>query len=158
MESMGDLLALGREAEREAKRERNSLAVLVDMRSGGRRTWSAKWDQDPAGSLQRSVAHLDGSLSTRKVYEIASVLRRLPADSQDPSWARILAREVERALSRVGEGAVAPIQVDLDLNDGGDYKPLRTRVSAWVDRVLIARVLARAVPRQRSRSEEEVAV
>jgi len=61
-------------------------------------------------------------------------------------------------LSRVGEGAVAPAQVDLDVNDGTDYKRLRRGVSAWVNRVLIARTLARSVPRQRSRSEEEVAV
>ena len=158
MESMGDLLALGREAEREAKRERNSLAVLVDMRSGDQRTWRARWDEDPAGSLQRSMTHLEGLLSTRKVYEIASVVRRLPGDSQDPRWAKILAREVERAVSRVGEGSLSPSQVDLDLNDDTDYEKLRMRVGDWVNRLLIARVLARSVPRQRSRSEEEVAI
>jgi CRISPR-associated protein Cmr2 len=158
MEGMGDLLALGREAEREAKRERNSLAVLVAMRSGGRRTWRARWDEDPAGSLQRSMTHLEGLVSTRKVYEIASVLRRLPADSPEPRWAKILAREVERAVSRAGEGSVSPSQIDLDLNDNTAYEELRMRVSAWVNRVLIARMLARSVPRQRSRREEEVAI
>lgn len=158
MEAMGDLLALGREAEREAKRERNSLAVLVAMRSGGRRIWRAKWDEDPAGSLQRSMTHLEGLLSTRKVYEIASVLRRLPGDSLDPRWAKILAREVERAVSRVGGGSLSPSQVDLDLSDNTEYEKQRMRVSAWVNRVLIARVLARSVPRQRNRSDEEVAI
>lgn len=94
MEAMGDLLALGREAERAAKRERNSLAVLVDMRSGGRLTWSAQWNQDPAGSLRRGMEHLDELLSARKVYEIASILHRLPCSSPDPRWATVMSREV----------------------------------------------------------------
>ncbi|SRR5579883_553865 len=157
MQGMGDLLALGREAEREAKRERNSLAVLVEMRSGGRRTWCAQWGDDPAGTLRRSMAHLEDSLSTRKVYEIAKVLRRLPADSPDPRWAKILAREVERAVSRVGEGGVSPARIDLDLNRNPEYEKLRARISAWVDRFLIARVLSRAEPRPRGRAEEAAA-
>ncbi|MCC6696208.1 MAG: type III-B CRISPR-associated protein Cas10/Cmr2 [Candidatus Hydrogenedentes bacterium] len=157
MEGMGDLLALGREAEREAKRDRNSLAVLVAMRSGGRRAWRATWDNDPVDALRRSMSHLDELLPTRKVYEIASALRRLPTDSLDQQWAQILVREVERALSRVGEGSLIPSQVDLDLEYGIEYEKVRMRVAGWVNRLLIARVLARSVPRQRNRSEQEVA-
>lgn len=154
MEAMGDLLALGREAEREAKRERNSLAVLVDMRSGGRHTWSAQWDDDPAGSLRRSMEHLDELLSTRKLYEIASILRRLPPGSADARWATVMSREVRRALSRAGERSLTADQVGPTLNGSRDYDDLRLRVSAWVNRLLIARVLSRAEPQQRARSEE----
>jgi CRISPR-associated protein Cmr2 len=154
LEAMGDLLALGREAERAAKRERNSLAVLVDMRSGGRLTWSARWDRDPAGSVRRSMEHLDELLSTRKVYEIASILRRLPSSSADALWATVMSREIRRVLSRVGEGSVTASEVGLDLNDNRDYLKLRQHVSAWVNRLLIARVFARAEPRQRGPSEE----
>lgn len=154
MEGMGDLLALAREAEAEAKRERNSLAVLVDMRSGGRLAWRARWVEDPAGALKRSMAHLEDKLSARKVYEIAAILRRFPADTADARWRGALAREVARALSRVGEGEVTPDQVDLNLQVGGGYQGLRTAVEAWVNRVLIARVFARAVPRPRNRNQE----
>ncbi|HLH19748.1 MAG TPA: type III-B CRISPR-associated protein Cas10/Cmr2 [Bryobacteraceae bacterium] len=157
MQGMGDLLDLGREAEREAKRQRNSLAVLVETRSGGRRTWCARWEEDPAGALRRSVTYIEHSLSTRKVYEIASIVRRLPADSSDPRWARILAREIERAVSRVGEGGLNPSEVGLDLNDNDNYGDLLMRVSSWVNRVLIARVLARSVPRPRSKTNEAAA-
>jgi CRISPR-associated protein Cmr2 len=151
MEGMGDLLALGREAEREAKQERNSLAVLVDMRSGGRRSWSATWDTDAAGSLRKSIQHLDELLPTGKVYEIATVIGRLPRESHDAQWAAILTREVERALFRVGEGSLTSAQVDLDLN-AKTYIERRQRVEDWVNRVLIARVLARSVPSQRPRA------
>lgn len=155
MEGMGDLLRLGRDAEKEAKIDRNSLAVLVDMRSGGRRAWRCKWRQDPASALQRSVLHLDGSLSVRKVYEIASILRRLPAEAKEPAWATVLAREVERVLSRVGEGALTAIEVGLDLEGG--YQELRAHVDRWVSRVLIARALARSVPRERRSRQKEAA-
>jgi CRISPR-associated protein Cmr2 len=153
MDGMGDLLALGREAEREAKRERNSLAVLVDKRSGGRLAWSARWNLDPAGCMRQSIQHLEESLPSRKIYEIATILRRLPGESDDAQWATVLAREVERTLSRSGDGAVTPAQVNLDLNTT-DYKELRRRVRAWVDRLLIARVLARSVPYECKRTKE----
>jgi CRISPR-associated protein Cmr2 len=154
MEGLGDLLALGREAEGEAKRKRNCLAVLVEMRSGGRLCWSASWNEQPAECLQRSVGHLDTLLPARKVYEIATILRRLPGGSAEARWAAVLTREVERVLSRVGEGSVTPGQVDLDLNDHADYEHLRSRISTWLNRVLIARVLARSQPRQRRQGEE----
>jgi CRISPR-associated protein Cmr2 len=104
MESMGDLLALGRQAEREAKRDRNALAVLVDKRSGGTRVWRAQWSTEPVRLLTEAAALLRGPTSgSRKVYEIASLLSA-PAETRPSERrgvvARARARGQERALAR----------------------------------------------------------
>jgi CRISPR-associated protein Cmr2 len=169
MESMGDLLALGREAERAAKRGQggsgdcNALAVIVDKRSGGRRSWQARWNEwngDPVARLRADAELLGEQLSSRKVYEVARTLRRLPEPGQanEPGWVRVLALEVRRSLSRVGaEGGVDPAAVGLTLDQKAEYAKLRAEVSAWVERMLIARTFAMAVPRRRRHDEEAAA-
>jgi CRISPR-associated protein Cmr2 len=157
LESMGDLLALGREAEALAKRQRNSLGVIVEKRSGGKRAWAESWGADPGGRLRKDAEILESRLSSRRIYEIAAALRRLPSPqtrSQDAAWARLLALEVRRSLSRVGEGALEPEEVGLRLDEGTGYGNLHRGVSAWIDRVLIARTFARATPRPRDRATE----
>ena len=62
----------------------------------------------------------------------------------------------ERGVSQA-EGGVSPARIDLDLNRNPEYEKLRARISAWVDRFLIARVLSRAEPRPRGRAEEAAA-
>jgi CRISPR-associated protein Cmr2 len=166
MESMGDLLALGREAEGLAKRgqgesgDRNALAVIVDKRSGGRRCWRARWDEwngDPVARLRADAELLGEQLSSRKVYEVARTLRRLPEPGQanESGWVRVLALDVRRSLSRVGaEGGVDPAAVGLTLDPDAEYPKLRAEVSAWVERMLIARTFAMAQPRPRRHDEE----
>jgi CRISPR-associated protein Cmr2 len=157
LEAMGDLLALGREAEDLAKRDRNSLGVVVDRRSGERRRWSGHWDQDPAGRLRQDASLLEARLSSRKIYEIASTLRRLPppkAIDDGRAWARLLALEVQRSLSRVAEAGVSAEEVGLSLNGRASYDELHQRVSAWVERMLIARAFAQAIPKVRARAAE----
>lgn len=159
MESMGDLLALGRDAEREAKRDRNTLAVLVNKRSGGTRSWRAPWDEDPVRVLRDSVALLEKRLSLRKVYEVAQTLARLPVPdtTDDRGWARVLALEVRRSLSRVEGGGLSPEEADLTLDEGSGYAALHAHVGAWVARLLVARTFAQATPRARQRHEEAAA-
>jgi len=158
MESMGDLLALGRQAEREAKRDRNALAVLVDKRSGGTRAWRAQWNTDPARVLADATALLRDRISSRKVYEIASILRRLPkpAEVHSEGWARVLALEVKRALARIEGSGVRPTDVGLVLDPQIDYPALHAQIDAWVGRLLIARTFERAAIRER-RSQEAAA-
>ncbi len=155
MESMGDLLALGRQAEREAKRDRNALAVLVDKRSGGTRAWRAQWNANPVRALNEATALLRDRLSSRKVYEIASILRYLPepADTSGNGWARVLALEVKRSLSRVEGAGLRPEEVGLALDPDAQYATLRAHVEAWVARLLIARVFARAAIGERHNQE-----
>jgi len=158
MESMGDLLALGRQAEREAKRERNALAVLVDKRSGGTRSWRAPWSADPVRLLHDATALLQSRLPSRKVYEIARTLERLPEPGAtgNGGWARVLALEVNRSLARVEGRALGPGDVGLDLDEASGYAALHRRVGDWVERMLIARTLAQAEPEPR-RGEEAAA-
>lgn len=159
MASMADLLALGRQAEREAKRDRNALAVLVDKRSGGTRTWHAQWSADPVRTLHGATALLQDRLPSRKVYEIASTLARLPEPGEEEGneWARVLALEVERSLARVESGALRPESTGLALDERAGYAALHAHVRAWVARLLIARTFAQAAPRERRRGDEMAA-
>jgi CRISPR-associated protein Cmr2 len=155
MESMGDLLTLGRQAEREAKRDRNALAVLVDKRSGGTRTWRAQWNTNPVRALNEATTLLHDRIPSRKVYEIASILTRLPKpdEANGDGWARVLALEVKRALSRIEGAGLRPDEVGLALDPNAGYAALHARVEAWVARLLIARTFDRAAIRER-RSQE----
>jgi len=149
MESMGDLLALGRQAEREAKLDRDALAVVVDKRSGGRRSWRGHWRNEPVRQLNAE------RISSRKVYEIASMLRRLPRpeDAVGDGWERLLSLEVERSLSRVEGAGLKPKEVGLNLSLGAGYAELRGHVDAWVERLLIASSFVRASIRTRCSQE-----
>ena len=156
LESMGDLLSLGRQAEREAKRDRNALAVLVDKRSGGTRAWRAQWNTAPVRVLTEATALLRDRIPSRKVYEIASILSRLPMsadEAEDEGWALVLALEVKRALSRVEGDGLRPEDVGLCLDAHRDYAAMRGQIDAWVARMLIARTFDRAAIRER-RSQE----
>jgi hypothetical protein len=159
MESMGDLLALGRQAEREAKHDRNALALLVDKRSGGTCIWHAQWSTDPVRALHDATALLRSHLPSRKVYEIATTLARLPdpGETAEDGWARLLALEVKRSLARVEDGALSAESVGLALDEGACYAALHKHVRDWVARLLIARTFAQAEPRERRRAEEVAA-
>lgn len=172
MESMGELLALGRAAEAEAKGgelvgkrlDRNALAIVVDKRSGGRISWRARWTEwngDPAARLEADVALLTDQLSSGKIYEIARTLARLPppAGSRDPAWVRILTLEVRRSLARThaGEVSVEPGAIGLSLDEQASYEALHREVKSWVDRMLVARAFAAAAPRPHRRSDQEAA-
>lgn len=162
MESMGDLLALGREAEGFAKRggaagtDRNALSVVLDKRSGGTLRWRARWDQwegNPAARIAADAELLSTTLSSRKVYEIAALLARLPPPVGHLSarWATVLVREINYSLSRThaGETALRPDDVGLRLDGARDYARLHALVAAWVDRLLIASTFAKSVPKLR---------
>jgi CRISPR-associated protein Cmr2 len=155
MESMGDLLTLGRQAEREAKRDRNALAVLVDKRSGGSRVWRAQWNTNPVRALSEATTLLRDRIPSRKVYEIASLLTRLPKpdDASGDGWARVLALEVKRALSRIEGAGLGPEDVGLALDPKTSYASLHAQIDAWIARLLIARTFERAAIRERRRQE-----
>lgn len=146
MESMSCLLELGRDAEREAKKNRNTLSITVDKRSGGSTTWSVEWSGQPAATLRQASELMRDELSSRKVYEIARLLKRFPnpADAREPQWPSVLALEVQRSLARVEGSGLSLEQAGLLLDPGIDYKILHSRVRDWVDRMLIARTFAQA--------------
>ena len=118
LSTMGHLRDLGARAEQAAKQRRNSLAVVVDRRSGGEDRWSASWCDDPAARLARDVALLDrwggrpARLPMAKVHELARLLRGVsvqpkdrPAPLEPAAGALLLRGEITRILARVHRGA-----------------------------------------------------
>lgn len=144
-DSLGHLRHLGRRAEHAAKAataaklERNSLAVLVDRRSGGEHLWSASWDSEPARQLAadvglvRSTGGDPARLPMGKVHELARLLRTLSAPSATPvaerghrpatlesdAGGKVLRGEVTRILARIHRGSDSAPRADDDAADGG---------------------------------------
>ncbi|MBK8175236.1 MAG: type III-B CRISPR-associated protein Cas10/Cmr2 [Rhodospirillales bacterium] len=163
MDGMGDLLALGRRAERLAKRDeaegdrgrdRNGLGIVIDKRSGGTLRWRARWDdwnENPVGRLLNDAALLGERLSTKKVHEIGTALRRFPdpGPGLDGSWTLVLLHDVRRTIKRseTGEAAPSPPQLGLELDEATEYAVAHARIDGWVRRMLIAKVFAQAEPK-----------
>lgn len=168
MESMGDLVALGREAEYHAKHgsdhgpDRNALAIVVDKRSGGRLRWRSRWDDwgegGPVVRLHEDCQLFDGRLSSRKVYEVKRMLGRLPRPHRvtESGWNSVLSLEVCRLLSRAyaGDVGVDPGALGLVLDESADYEWLYSEVTSWVTRMLVSRTFAEASPRLRQNRQE----
>ncbi len=161
LEGMGDLLELGREAERLAKggelpkqQQRDAMAIILDKRSGARRHWRERWKKDPATLLEQSAELVGTRISTRKIYQIADMLRRLPdaaavKGEEADVWLRILIQEVNRILARMGEEGITPQEAGLELDEGGDCGEQRRLLARWIDRMLIARAIRDAEPKPR---------
>lgn len=160
MDGMGDLLSLGRQAERTAKgTDRNALAVRVDKRSGGMRSWRAgwhEWDQDPVGRLRADADLLaDDTLSMRKVYQVAKAILVFPHPEvvSDQRWTRVLVMEVHRILARTqGEAPIGPADVGLVMEESQGYRVVHGALRSWIERMLVARTFAQAAPRVRAGS------
>jgi CRISPR-associated protein Cmr2 len=170
MEPMSDLLDLGRRAEKLAKggqfkregKDRNALAVIVDKRSGGAREWRQQWprnaeQENPVQRLREDQELLTGKLSSRKVYQIAEIVRRLPTPGGDvgdalAGFAPVLQAEVKRALERTDNGGdgltLKNVQLE-EMETASGYAATRKLVLDWVNRVLIARAFAESEPRSR---------
>jgi len=171
MEGMGELLSLGRSAEKAAKgahlapgNDRNAVAIVVDKRSGAPRQWRARWNEHegaPVERLRKDMAALGNGLSSKKVYEVLRILRCLPSparmvgrgqSSSSKEWARALRLEVKRCLDRAGDG---PVSIEHFPELGGEeYGDVHVAVSSWVERLLIARTLLAAEPRARYQPQE----
>ena len=144
-EGLGDLLELGRRAERLAKDPpqpgvpgRNALAIIVTPHSGQERTWRASWDERPVTRLARDM---ELELPLGKVHAIEDVRRRLAAVSADA-----LRCEVARILAHGSDGAepFTPDEVGLVLPPDATAAELDLAVRRFVDRWLVAEVFARA--------------
>ncbi len=164
LEDMSTLLELGREAEKIAKggnlptvEQRNAVAVVVDKRAGSKVSWRCRWDStegNPMARMEKDAKLLREDLSTKKVYEIKRTLGGMPAPGSVPpaeraEWARVLQAEVRRSLARVNAGSnLEPKDVGLAL-EGEDYDSAYAAVDRWVNRMLVARMFAAAVPEAR---------
>jgi len=154
---LGELLTLGRRAERLAKNgadaadvPRNALGVIVSKRSGGDTCWRRRWGGSVTSSaeLDIAMARLAGPLSERKVYEVRAAARRLggevpPARSQEA--ARALAGDVRRTLLRSDTGVAIDLNtIGLDLSwMNREPAAIQRDVENWVGLMLVARLAAR---------------
>jgi CRISPR-associated protein Cmr2 len=148
MESMGYLLELGRRAEKDAKRLRDALAIIFDKRSGDTLTWRAGWSSDPLTTLRDARSAIDsGAISTAKLYELAALLRTMPAAhaplDDDAAWLRLLTHDFRRCLVRTNRGLAASAALDPALDPThasySSYGALREALDAWIAMMLIAR-------------------
>jgi CRISPR-associated protein Cmr2 len=160
LDSLADLLALGREAEHEAKKakERNRLAIVLEMGAGARSAWSESWTAKPVERLGEDIALLDaGTINHGKLHELDLLRRKAPVPAKGSpdaeAWARILRSEVLRILGRIGLGAGgAPVdaaQVGLRLEGEGDYAEVHAELGRFIERVSVAEVFRRASPDKR---------
>ncbi|MGZ3460305.1 MAG: type III-B CRISPR-associated protein Cas10/Cmr2, partial [Archangium sp.] len=153
LESLGQLLELGRRAERAAKDAgRNALAILVAKHAGRERLWTAGWETAPLARLEEDHRLLKPArLPLSKVHEVEELLRRLPGPDEaedSPSWAQVLERELHRILARAESGHEAgrlqPGDVGLEGLGEGGYRKMRERVESWVSRILVTDTWERA--------------
>ncbi|QRN96599.1 type III-B CRISPR-associated protein Cas10/Cmr2 [Archangium violaceum] len=159
LESLGDLLDLGRRAEQLAKGEdRNGFALLARLRSSREHAWRLRWSDGPVKAIEDTVTLREkGTLPMTKVREVYTALRRIPRHAVSPQdearWRPVLLGEVQRVLARVEAGTpgagLTPQQAGLDLKEDGTLEELHTQVEAWAERVFLAEMLSRATLRSR---------
>lgn len=153
LESLGELLDLGRRAERAAKDAgRNALAILVAKHAGRERVWTASWDSRPLERLGADMRLLrSGELPLGKVHEVEDLARSLSweAIGEDAARrARVLTLELTRILARVEAGRLPrPLSLEA-VGLAGLGEPERgavhPRLEEWASRVLVADTLERA--------------
>ncbi|AGC49207.1 CRISPR-associated Cmr2 family protein [Myxococcus stipitatus DSM 14675] len=155
LESLGQLLNLGRQAEKAAKNAgRNALAILLAKHAGRERLWTSSWVNpvEPVGRLAQDMTLLSsGRLPLSKVHEVEAMSRRFAADvadSHSKEQAEVLVDEVRRILSRAEAGrredpmSLADVGLeDLSTSDG---RKAHAKLQEWVSRVLVAETLERA--------------
>lgn len=156
---MGELQALGREAEKLAKYgetlpepdTRDALAVILDKRSGGQTRWRCPWRKDPLQALG-TLAELfeERRLPGKLPYELRDVLKHFPhRDSEAASlfWAQCLTKDVRAVLRRKrtdGSDASRLTLEDIDLCVDGErdkYGDIVDQVVGWVERALISQAI-----------------
>lgn len=155
LDGMAHLLGLGRRAERLAKQgtpgsPRDSLAVIVDRRSGGDVEWCGRWGDAPVKKLQMIADAWGDALPAGKVHEVRGMFKRLPKPTSgvDDGYTAVLAGEVRRILGRANVGMdeagrrLRPEDVGLDLRHDLSYAAAHGTVARWLGMAMVAREFA----------------
>lgn len=157
IESLGDLFEFGRQAEKEAKKDRNALAILIQKRGGSQRLWSCSWNDKPTALIEKDKDLLrKGYLSTKKIYQAGDMLRKMPKPNDEEGagqWKDALYLEWSRILSR-NEGKDLPFE-EFGLQKQGNYKTQYKTIERWISRLEIAHILQQAEPRSDLNTQEE---
>jgi CRISPR-associated protein Cmr2 len=157
LESMGVLRALATGAERAAKDNgRNSLAIVVDKRSGGKVTWVEKWNADPLRQLQNDTQMLatggkggGPGISVGKIHEIGDLLQRFPSPQvfSSPRYEELRASAgaalltYARGVLAQGNGDATLDQLGLRIKDPQDYEETSRELSRVIHRLLLVKAL-----------------
>lgn len=148
LDAMGDLLDLGRTAEKAAKKAgRNALAIVFDKRSGGRREWAARWDTDPVRRIIEDAELLGDTLATGKIYQIGAFLRRFKTLSETETTnvkPEMLDAYVEAILKQSGNrGTTVTVAtlISATTNSSDGFVARLTEMQRTTDRLLIAKEL-----------------
>src|SRR6218665_581803 len=159
LESLGDLLDLGRRAEGLAKGEdRDGLALLARLHSSREHSWRGRWPDHPVETLGAAVTlREEGRLPLTKIREVRTLARRMPSREavleDEARWLQVLSNEIRRVLARVELGApgagLTPSDAGLRLEEQRTWRALHTHVEAWAEHMALAEMLARAKPRSR---------
>lgn len=150
LESLGELLALGRRAELAAKQAgRDALAILVAKHAGRERLWTAPWGSNPVGQLEADVALLtraDQPVPLGKVHEVEGLARRFPVDgAATPALLELLRDEAGRILARTEAGrGLTPLTPDLVGLELSSSASPREALERWASRLLVADSFDRA--------------
>jgi CRISPR-associated protein Cmr2 len=154
LQSLGDLLDLGRAAAKAAKDGgRDALSIVVEKHAGARSASWTSFRDDPAARWQADI-ELVRRLSMKKVHQVAALSRRAPAPDatrQDAkACAHMLRGEALATLARSEPGgarlSLSPAELGLHLEEG-DYAQIHEQLTRWTERMLIANFLGRAEPR-----------
>lgn len=173
---MRDLLAAGNRALFDDAKQglglpgqeaRDALAVVVRKRGGEEIRFRANWDENPVAAIERLVTHIrEGSVPSRLPFAVRELLRRLPKpnsldESAKKSFVAVLAHELARIVAHKSQDKAPLTLADLELPDpkpfvaAGHYRDLYELVNAWVERYLVARLIAQAMKAEQHAKGEQ---
>lgn len=114
LEPLADVLELSAKAEKEAKKTRNALAILVSKRSGSEGLVTGTWEQ-----VDEHVSHLIGYFQTDKLpgglpYELRDLAFRTK-DLDEETRDRVETAELARIVGRKRAGAAREDSVETDI-------------------------------------------
>ena len=131
LEHMGHARKLAQDAEKLAKQKRNSLAIMVDKRSGGTISISGRWDESPLPLDERltswSTLLRDEEIPDGVAFELLEVLAPFEVDSHGDDFIRkqdqhtavieaLVRRVLGRKLSKSGKQGLPEIIQNLLLS------------------------------------------
>ncbi|MBA3944411.1 MAG: type III-B CRISPR-associated protein Cas10/Cmr2 [Herpetosiphonaceae bacterium] len=141
LEPLSDALELARSAEKRAKRDRNSLSVVVSKRGGGDRTVSGVW-----GTMDKRVdtlidLHRLDAVPDSAAYELRDLAQRLNQAVLQPMLRAETVRILKRKRPVHGQVAIT----DETLETLGEMiDAQRVTISQLADELIVARVFADA--------------
>jgi len=141
MDPMGDAFKLARQAEKKAKEKRNSLAIIVDKRSGPPTTVWGEWkDNVDKELLQFAQWHRQDDIPDGVAFELQelnTILHRADKDNQE-DLEKLVASETVRILGRK-RAKKGEKDIDVGIRD-----ELLNAPEQLAERLIVARLIAQA--------------